>query len=174
MNEENKGQSSDRINSGADKLKTFFISHLNRIYSAKMHLVEKLPLLQKEVHFEDLKEAISQTVQSVERQIARMEVIYALLDKDVSPVNVIGLTGLVDDAFEAIQQQKDEAYLRDLSIVFYLQNIESVEMASFQILQMAAIKIKNNQVEQLLKENYLEAKKSRTLFLLISTKYITN
>jgi len=47
-------------------------------------------------------------------------------------------------------------------------------MASFQILEMAAVKINNKQIVQLLQENYKEAKADRTLFLLISTKYISN
>ena len=174
MNDESNEQSSKRINLGSKKLKTFFIDHLNRIYSAKLHLIERLPLLYHEAHFSDLQNAIAETVQNVEKQIARMEMIYALLDRDVAPANVLGLTSLIDDAFEAIQLQKGDPELRDLSIVFYLQNIESVEMASFQILQMAAVKIKNHQVEQLLMENYEEAKADRTLFLLISTKYLTN
>lgn len=174
MNDESNEQSSKRINLGSKKLKTFFIDHLNRIYSAKLHLIERLPLLYHEAHFSDLQNAIAETVQNVEKQIARMEMIYALLDRDVAPANVLGLTSLIDDAFEAIQLQKGDPELRDLSIVFYLQNIESVEMASFQILQMAAVKIKNHQVEQLLMKNYEEAKADRTLFLLISTKYLTN
>lgn len=174
MNDNKNEQSPDNINLGSEKLKTFFINHLNRIYSAKLHLIKRLPLLYNEAYFSDLQNAIADTVASVEKQIARMELIYTLLDKDLAPANVVGLTGLIDDAFEAIQNQKDESELRDLSIIFYLQNIESVEMASFQILQMAAVKIKNNQVAQLLKENFDEAKADRTLFLLISTKYITN
>lgn len=174
MKQDSHEQSSDKINLGSAKLRKFFIDHLNRIYSAKIHLIEKLPLLHKEAHFSDLQNAIAETVENVEKQIARMELIYALLEESVAPANILGLTGLVDDAFEAIQHQKEETELRDLSIVFYLQNIESVEMASFQILQMAAVKIKNKQVAQLLKENYEEAKADRTLFLLISTKYITN
>lgn len=174
MNDESNEQSPDRINLGSEKLKTFFIDHLNRIYSAKLHLIERLPLLYREAYFSDLQNAIRETVLNVEKQIARMEMIYALLDKEVAPANVSGLTSLVDDAFEAIQRQKDGPELRDLSIVFYLQNIESVEMASFQILQMAAVKIKNQHVGQLLKENYQEAKADRTLFLLVSTKYIAN
>lgn len=173
MSNDNNENSSDKINLGSDKLKTFFVEHLNRIYSAKMHLIEKLPLLESEAHFGDLKDAISETVISVEKQIARIQIIYALLDENLAPAKVLGLAGLVDDAFEAIQQQK-ESELRDLSILFYLQNIESVEIASFQILRMAAVKIKNNQVAQLIKENYDAAKADRTLFLLISTKYITN
>lgn len=174
MNEDSHEQSPDRINLGSAKLKRFFIDHLNRIYSAKLHLIEKLPLLHKEAYFSDLQNAIAETVGNVEKQIARMELIYALLDENVAPANVLGLTGLIDDAFEAIQRQNGEIELRDLSIVFYLQNIESVEMASFQILQMAAVKIQNKQVARLLKDNYEEAKADRTLFLLISTKYITN
>lgn len=174
MDDESNEKPSNRIKLGSKKLKTFFIDHLNRIYSAKLHLIERLPLLYHEAYFSDLQTTIAETVENVEKQIARMEMIYALLDKDVTPANVLGLTSLIDDAFEAIQRQKGDLALRDLSIVFYLQNIESVEMASFQILQMAAVKIKNQQVVQLLKENYEEAKADRTLFLLISTKYITN
>jgi ferritin-like metal-binding protein YciE len=136
--------------------------------------VSKLPSIAEEVEFADLKNAILETVADVEKQIARMEVIYSLLDSEVSKGSIYGLTGLIEDAFEAINEQRGEPELRDLSIIFYLQNIESVEMASFQILQMAAVKLKNKHVNQLLKENYDEAKADRTLLLLISSKYITN
>jgi len=96
------------------------------------------------------------------------------LDAEVSKGSIHGLTGLIQDAFEAIEEQAGEPEMRDLSIIFYLQNIESIEMASFQILQMAAVKLKNRHINQLLKENYEEAKADRILLLLISSKYITN
>jgi ferritin-like metal-binding protein YciE len=163
-----------KISLGSEKLKIFFLKHLDRIYAAKLHLVSKLPSLADEVQFADLKNAIAETVEDVEKQISRMEIIYTLLDGEVSNGSIHGLTGLIEDAFEAISEQKGEPEMRDLSIIFYLQNIESVEMASFQILQMAAVKLKNKHVNQLLKENYDEAKADRTLLLLISSKYITN
>jgi len=168
-----KSRSWKKINLGSDRLKVFFIKHLDRIYNAKLHLVSKLPSLASEVEFADLKNAINETVEDVEKQIARMEVIYSLLDAEVSRGSIHGLTGLIQDAFEAIDEQMGEPELRDLSIIFYLQNIESIEMASFQILQMAAVKLKNKHINQLLKENYDEAKADRTLLLLISSKYIT-
>lgn len=174
MNDDTNEIPNRNIKLGSDKLQTFFIEHLNRIYSAKIHLVEKLPTLQDEAYFSDLRHAIAETVESVEKQIARMQLIYEILDENVAPARVKGLSGLVDDAFNAIQQQKGESELRDLSIIFYMQNIESVEIASFQILRMAAVKIKNTQVSKLLKENYEASKAVRTLFLLISTKYIVN
>ncbi|SEN00843.1 Ferritin-like metal-binding protein YciE [Mucilaginibacter gossypiicola] len=168
-----KSRSPKHIKLGSEKLKMFFVNHLNRIYFAKAHLVKWLPQLKNEVSFNDLQLAIQETVDDVEKQMARMEVIYELLDAPISKGSINGLTGLVDDAFEAIKEQRGEAELRDMSIIFYLQNIESVEMASFQVLQMAAVKIKNKQVKQLLRENYDEAKADRTLLLLIAAKYIT-
>ena len=47
-------------------------------------------------------------------------------------------------------------------------------MASFEILQIAAEKIKNEPEAQLLKGNYEEVKTNRTFFLLISSKYLIN
>lgn len=161
----------ERINLGSDQLKRFFITHLDRIYAAKMHLISKLPILAAEAKFSDLRNAIEETIKGVQNQLARMQMIYMLLDAEVSTGSIHGLIGLVDGAFEAIKQQDGEAELQDLSIIFYLQNIESVEMASFQILRMAAVKL-DKQISTLLKENYEEAKSDRALLLLISSKYI--
>ncbi|RBQ08926.1 DUF892 family protein [Pedobacter miscanthi] len=169
-----KSRSWKKINLGSERLKVFFIKHLDRIYGAKLHLVSRLPGLAGEAGFADLRNAIAETVADVEKQIARMELMYSLLDAEVSGGSIHGLTGLIQDAFEAINEQIGEPELRDLSIIFYLQNIESVEMASFQVLQMAAVKLKNKHISQLLKENYEEAKADRILLLLVSSKYMTN
>jgi hypothetical protein len=38
-----------------------------------------------------------------------------------------------------------------MSILFYLHNIESIEMASFQTLEMLAVKLKKGRLKQLVK-----------------------
>ncbi|RWU10928.1 DUF892 family protein [Pedobacter chitinilyticus] len=156
------------------KIQDFFIEHLDKIHCAKSHLVTKLPALINWAHYPDLKEALDQTLENVKMEISRMDIIYALLDAGYSDCSTKGLIGLVSDAFEAIQKQDSEPELRDLSILFYLQNIESVEMASFQILQMTAVKLKNKQIGELLRENYEQSKSNRTQLLLVATKYITS
>jgi len=172
--ESNHIHRTDRPDGGEDKLKTFFIEHLNSIYSAKSHLVDNLPSLRQKVDDKDLVMGIEETTENVKKQIARMEIVYALLDSPVPERKTQGLKGLVDEAFLAISKQVHDTLLRDLCILFYLQNIENVEVASFQLLQMAAVKLEKKQVGTLLKENFEEAKKNRTLLLLISTKYITS
>lgn len=174
MEKSNKPKSWERINLGSEGLRKFFLAHLDRIYTAKAHLLARLPALMLQARFSDLKSAIGETVEDVQKQLARMQMIYTILEAEVSAGSIHGLSGLVNDAFEAIGQHSGEPELQDLSIIFYLQNIESIEMASFQILQMAAVKLKNPQVSKLLKENYEEAKSDRTLLLLISSKYIAS
>lgn len=174
MSDFNQPSEDENMNLDTEKLRTFFVEHLDKIYCAKSHLITRLPQLLEQAHFSDLKAAIIQTVEHVQMEIARMDMIYALLDTDYSDCTAKGITGFVEDAFAAIAQQGPQKELRDLSMLFYLQNIESVEMASFQILQMTAVKLKNKQIGKLLKENYEEAKADRTLFLLIASKYITS
>src|ERR1700761_5657699 len=154
------------------ELSDFFISHLNRIFCAKNQLVEKLPQLRKSAHFRDLEQAIGETVEAVDMQIARMKQIYIMLDSVSQFEHCTGLVGLLDEAFQAIGAQEKNAAFRDLSILFYMQIIESVEVTSFRILMQVASKILQPEVEQLLRECYDEAKEDRVLLKQISEHYI--
>ncbi len=161
------------MNVDRSDLEEFFVHHLNKIYAAKMLLVSELPEIMDQAHFSDLREAMLDTVESVKNQIERMDEIYQILPAEYSNADSGGLKGLVEDSFKDINQHSGNPELRDMSILFYLHNIECIEMASFQILEMASVKLKNNRVKELIKENYEEAKADRTLLLLISAKYIS-
>jgi hypothetical protein len=65
-----------------------------------------LPHLKDEVYFNDLQHAIGETVGNVEKQTARMEMIFELLDDQNLLRRYSTLNRLVDDAFEAIREQK--------------------------------------------------------------------
>ncbi|MCE7039085.1 DUF892 family protein [Dyadobacter sp. CY312] len=163
----------DDINVNLDELEKFFIHHLNKIYAAKKLLVAELPEVLDNAHFSDLREAMIDTIESVKNQIVRMEEIYMIMPAAFSKLDSNGLEGLVEESFEDIKLYGASPELRDMSILFYLHNIESIEMASFQILEMAAVKLKNDRIKELIKQNYDEAKSDRTLLLLISAKYIS-
>jgi ferritin-like metal-binding protein YciE len=172
-NNERNARQTGLIKLGPEKLKTYFLSHLNKIYCAKSLLASRLPEIGMQSHFIDLKHAIFETAQDVDNQIARMEEIFTLLDAETSSQSCVGIPGLLEEAFEAIHGQRGDPVLSDLSILFYMQNIESLEMASFQVLRIAAVKLKNKQIKQLLLENFDESKADRALFLLITAKYMT-
>ena len=155
-------------------LRDFFIVHLNKIYTAKSHLISSLITLEEEAHFSDLKKGIRETIDDVQKQQKRMEQVYQRLGIEFSEESSSGMLGLIKDSFEEIRQRSGQLILRDLSMLFYLHNIESIEMASFQLLQMIAVKMKDDKIKRLVRENYEDAKAGRTLLLLITTKYLTS
>jgi ferritin-like metal-binding protein YciE len=154
------------------ELRHFFISHLNRIYCAKSQLLEKLPELGKHSHFLDLQQAIGETLEIVQNQIGRIKEIYIWLDAWYQPESCVGLVGILDEAFQSIGGQPESPALRDLSILFYMQNIESIEMASFKMMMMVADKLAQPKIVQLLLESYDEAREDKTLLKEITEKYL--
>lgn len=167
-------KSSRIIHLGSKRLLDFFISNLDKIYCAKKHMVDRFPEIAGEAHFEDLNQAIMETVDDVKKQISRMDEIYDRLGAENKATGCQGLAGMIEEAFTAIANQQDDTALRDMAILFYLQNLESIEVASFQVLQILAKKLKNVEIIQLIKENLDEAKDDRKLLLDITAKYATS
>jgi ferritin-like metal-binding protein YciE len=157
---------------GSEKKQAFFIEHLNRIYCAKSHLAERLPEIYEEAGFADLKQAIKETIDVTEDQISRMDQIFELLDLHYSFEDCQTLITFLESTFSALQQHFTDPDMRDLLIASYLYQQESIEWASFRILQMTAANIPNQQIKQLLKENFDEAKADMALLLVLTEKYI--
>ena len=155
-----------------NELTRYLLSHLNRIYCAKSELVDKLPQLEKQAHFLDLQQAINETVEDVREQLKRMQRIFILLDSYYTYESCIGLQGMLDEAFQSIGPQSGEASLRDFSILFYMENIESIEKASFKMMMLVADKLHNSEVVQLLRECYDEAIEDLILFRQIADAYV--
>ena len=153
-------------------LNKFFLRHLDRIYCAKSHLVERLQESNISTRFKDLHRAVNKTCKDVNSQIARINRIYVLLGSKASMQYCDGLVAMVEDAFLSIHQQQDSEFLRNLSILAYLHEIESVEIASFNILLLAASHLPDKQVAQLIKENLDEANEDCELVMLITKKYL--
>jgi ferritin-like metal-binding protein YciE len=160
------------INLNKQDLIEFFIHHLNKVYSAKTHLLNRLPEILYQVHFSDLEGAIYETIEIVKNQRERMKQIYKMMDAEINEGNINGLKGLIDDSFDEIKLHQDNPELRDMSIMFYMTNIEATEMASFQILQLLSVKLGSDKIKSLIKENFDEAQSEKALLLLITTKYL--
>ena len=159
-------------NSSKNTLLKFFSGHLDRIYCGKQHLMNSLPALADQAQFSDLKLAIMELRDDVRKQIDRMNEIYELLYLDRNEEGCVGMTALLQEMFEGIDTHRGEKPFCDLSLIFYLQNIESIEATSFQMLRLAASKLGHEGVNQLLRESFDEAKEDRGLLLQISQKFM--
>jgi len=101
-----------------------------------------------------------------------MKEIYILLDAWYQPESCIGLIGILDEAFQSIGNPSESHSLRDLSILFYMQNIESIESASFKVMIHVADKLAQPEVVQLLLECYDEAREDKILLKQITENYL--
>ena len=162
------------INFQPSDLKRYFIHHLSKIYCAKNHLVDNFPEVLRLATFADLKEVINNNIEDLRNQIARMREIYQILNIDYEPGSCRMFQGLIDELFRGANEDVGNPELRDMSIIYYLQNLESLEMASFHALQMAAIKFNNDDINELLKDNFQEAKTERAMLRLLTAKYLTS
>jgi len=158
--------------SAKNTLLKFFSGHLDRIYCGKEHLVNSMPVLADHANFKDLRLAILELRDDVRKQIDRMNEIYDLLQLERTEAGCIGMISLLQEMFEGIDTHKGEKPFCDLSLIFYLQNIESIETTSFQMLRLAASKLEHKGVDQLLRESFDEAKEDRGLLLQISQKFL--
>ncbi|QQL51220.1 DUF892 family protein [Mucilaginibacter ginkgonis] len=149
----------------------FFVKHLNRVFCVKVHLLERLPELEDQSEFNDLKFAIAETLQDVQKQIARMRKIYLTLDKEADLSECGDLTNFIEEGFTAVFENKDQQSLRDLSIIFYLSVIESVEATSFRLLKMVAKGFKSKEIDQLLLQSIDESNGDRKLLLQIAARH---
>lgn len=154
------------------ELRHFFISHLNRIYCAKSQLLDKLPELEKRAQFLDLQQAIGETIEVVGLQINRMKDIYILMDDFYRPESCVGLIGILDEAFQSVGAPNESPSLSDLSLLFYMQNIESIEMTSFKMMMLVAEKMQKADIVQLLRECFDEAKDDKILLREITGNYL--
>ncbi len=159
-------------NISTDEFRHFFLSHLHRIYCAKSELTDKLPLLGEQTFYRDLQQAIEETVQSIFKQLKRLEEIYQKMHSRYHPDGCIGVIGVLKEAFQSVGAAGDSPALNDLSLIFYMQHIESIEMASFKVMMMIADKLELPDVKQLLLECYDEAREDKILFKAIMSRYL--
>ncbi|QQL49146.1 DUF892 family protein [Mucilaginibacter ginkgonis] len=154
------------------QLKEYFLEHLNRIYGAKLDISAKLPSIADHADFIDLRDATIETLEDIQQQIENMLEIYRALNATYMPTSRSGSSGLLNDLYETIFRQKDDRIMRDLSILFYMQNMESLEVSSFKILMMIAKKMDNQNIIQLLKENIDLANDDRKLMTVINQRFL--
>ena len=154
-----------------DKLKLFFTEHLNRIYCTRAHLAERLLEIMDTTNFTDLKQPMSDTLRETEEQIARMDGIYTLLDKQYSFENCNSLISLLEDEFTLIQMQVEDKILRDMCLLSYLQSVEDIEANAINVVKISAIEKQDDQIISFLNDHLDRATAKRMLQNFILSKY---
>ena len=145
---------------------------LGNIFSVKTYLIANLPLIAEKASFRDLKHAIVETIGDIQLQLSRMDVIYMLIGEHFQPQQCMGIHGLTSEIFVAAKTPGLSHLERDLLLLYHLNNLESIEIASFTFLHEIAMSMPFEDMTMLLRQNLDMAKDNKELFEMITREYI--
>ena len=119
-------------------LKKTFLEHLNYIYFGKNHLIDFFKEVQGIATLKVLQMAIQEGIDDTQSQINQMDEIYSAIAESPSKINTLGIKAITLEAYLAAIRAGKTALERDVFILFYLQQIEGIEITYFKVLRNLA------------------------------------
>ncbi|HEY4194951.1 MAG TPA: DUF892 family protein [Mucilaginibacter sp.] len=119
-------------------LKKTFLEHLNYIYFGKHHLLDFFNEVQDIATLKVLKMAIQEGIDDTESQVGQMDEIYSAIAESPSQINTLGIKAITLEAYLAAIKAGKTPLERDVFILFYLQQIEGIEITYYKVLKNLA------------------------------------
>ncbi|HWZ16123.1 MAG TPA: DUF892 family protein [Mucilaginibacter sp.] len=119
-------------------LKKTFLEHLNYIYLGKHHLLDFFKEVKDIAKLNVLKMALQEGIDDTEDQIMQMDEIYTAIKEKPSKTNTLGLKAMTLEAYLSVIKSGKTPLERDVFILFYLQQIEGIEIIYYKVLKNLA------------------------------------
>ena len=138
-------------------LRDLLIDELRDIYDAEHRITKALPKMRKAAGSEELKEGFHLHLQETQGQIDRLEQIFELLDEPAKRKKCEGITGLLEEGEEIMDEDAHQAVL-DAALIAAAQKVEHYEIATYGTLRTYARLLGEDEVVALLDETLHEEK----------------
>ena len=122
-------------------LKNTFLNHLNYIYYGKHHLLTFFTEVKDIATLAVLKMAIQEGIDDTENQLEQLEELFNTIGEKPSKTNTLGIKALTLEAYIAAIKGGKTSLEKDVFILFYLQQIEGIEITYFKVLKNLATAI---------------------------------
>jgi ferritin-like metal-binding protein YciE len=122
-------------------LKKTFLEHLNYIYHGKHSLLHFFAEIKEIAALQILKMAIQEGIDDTEIQLSNLDEIYTTIDEKPSKTNILSIKATMLEAYLSAIKEGKNAMERDVFILFYLQQIEGIEITYFKVLKNLATAI---------------------------------
>jgi ferritin-like metal-binding protein YciE len=152
-------------------LKRTFLEHLNYIYYGKEHLLNFFKEIKSIATLNVLKMAIEEAIGDTENQIRHMDEIFEAIDESPSKTNTLSIKATTLEAYLSSIKAGKTPLERDVFILFYLQQIEGIEITYFKVLKNLAKAIGYSNT--FLDQPFDAAVENRILFEAIYKEYIS-
>jgi ferritin-like metal-binding protein YciE len=113
-----------------DSLQALYVDELKDLYSAERQILKALPKMIKAASHEELAATFSEHLRVTERQVQRLEEIFADLDESPRGKKCVGMEGLIEEAQELLKE-KPEPEVLDAGLISKAQHVEHYEMAGY-------------------------------------------
>ncbi|HEY4323201.1 MAG TPA: DUF892 family protein [Mucilaginibacter sp.] len=152
-------------------LKRTFIEHLNYIYFGKQHLIRFFNEVKDLATLNVLKLAIQEVNDETEDLQQQLDKIYNSIGESPSKTNTLSLKATTLEAYLAAIKTGKTPLERDVFILFYLQQIEGIEIIYFKVLKNLAKAIGYS--NKFLDQPFDLAVENKVMFEAIYKEYIT-
>ncbi|MBB3055031.1 DUF892 family protein [Mucilaginibacter gotjawali] len=125
-------------------LKKTFLEHLNYIYFGKQHLLHFFDEVKGLARLNVLKQAIQEAIDDTISQIGQLDETYTAIHETPAKTNTLGIKALTLEAYLSAIKAGKTPLEKDVFILFYMQQIEGIEITYFKVLKNLAIAIGYN------------------------------
>lgn len=136
-------------------LEELLVDELKDLYSAENQMVKALPRMAKAAGSPDLKRAFERHLEETRRHVERLDQISNQLDVRLSGKRCKGMSGLIDEGKEIIEEDLDQDAL-DAGLIGAAQKIEHYEIAGYGTARTHAEMLGYNKVARLLQQTLNE------------------
>jgi ferritin-like metal-binding protein YciE len=127
---------------------------LKDIYDFEKRLVRAIPKMAKAATSEELRSGLTEHLEVTQNQVQRIEQIFELLDVPAKAKPCEGMKGIIAEGEKMLGEV--EGSLRDIAITSAARRVEHYEMAAYAGSHTIAEQLGNQEVADLLKENWDE------------------
>lgn len=144
---------------GLTNLNDLFLQEIKDVYDAEKRIVKSLPKLIKAVDAEELQAALEDHLAVTEKQVARLEEVFTLLEVPARGKKCLAMEGLLKEGSELLDEDAEPVVL-DAAIISAAQRVEHYEIAAYGTLVAFAHELDFEEVAQLLEQTLEEEKEA--------------
>ena len=152
-------------------LKKTFLEHLNYIYFGKQHLVDFFNEIEEIAKLNVLKQAIQELIDDTNSQLKSLDEIFDAISETPAKTSTLSLKATTLEAYLNAIRGGRSPLEKDVLILFYLQQIEGIEITYFKVLKNLAKAIGYS--NSFLDQPFDLAVENRILFEAIYKEYIS-
>jgi ferritin-like metal-binding protein YciE len=152
-------------------LRTLFVEQLSILYQAKINLTNCIPKLVDQATFINLKFALTEDLEDTKRQMASLKTIFSMMQEPCHTNCFLGMNAVIDEAYRRIIFH-GKSFESDMSILFYMGVVESLQISASKMLNLMALKLAYQPCAQLIKESLDMAEENASLFHCVAEEYL--